>query len=201
MRLILVRHPAPQIAAGLCYGRSDIDVAPATLTAALATLAAALPPDLGSSTPVYTSPLRRCTALALPLAAQLGMPAPRIDARLTEIDFGDWELRPWDSIARAHIDAWAVDLLHYAPGGGETVLQAGVRVAGFLREALDESRRRQRADAIVVCHAGTMRLLAAMQPVWGRGADLAGPVLAAAALRAAATPQRIDYAGTLTLRF
>lgn len=180
MKLILVRHPPPLAASGVCYGRSDLDVAPPQLAATLAMLSA-LPRGL----PVYSSPLRRCANLAAPLALALGSPAPRIDKRLAEIDFGRWEMQRWADIDRGEIDAWAADLVHYRPGDGESVKQAAERVAGFLADM-------PRGDAIVVCHAGTMRLLAAFQ---------AGLSLAETALRAAQTPHAIPYGATLTLQF
>jgi alpha-ribazole phosphatase len=195
MRLTLVRHPAPLVAAGLCYGISDVPADPAALSAALATLAHALPHSAGMR--IYSSPLRRCTALSTALAAQLEMPPPRLDSRLVEMDFGAWELRPWDRIARAEIDAWAADLAHYAPGGGETVLQVATRVALFL----DALRRARVADAIVVCHAGTIRLLAAIERAGLQGTPPGEAALAAIALQASATPHRIDYGGVLTMRF
>lgn len=185
MRLTLVRHPAPAIAPGLCYGSSDVAVTPQSCDGALAALAGALPRDASA---IYSSPLQRCGALAIPLAAQLGLSPPRRDARLAEMDFGAWELRRWDDIPLTEIDAWAADLVHYPPGGGETVLQVARRVAAFL-EAL---RRQRTASAIVVCHAGTMRLLAALRD---------HESVEAAALQAAATPHRIDYGGVLTLQF
>src|SRR5206468_1510414 len=99
------------------------------------------------------SPLRRCADLAalLPCASR------HVDVRLAEIDFGRWEMRPWDDIPRAEIDAWATDVAAYRPGGGESVLQMAARVGAFY----DELLRKPYTGAIVVCHAGTMRLLAA----------------------------------------
>jgi alpha-ribazole phosphatase len=194
MRLILIRHPAPQVAAGVCYGASDVAVAPASVDAALASLLSALPADLAPHAPVYSSPLRRCTALAAPLAATRGQPL-LLDARLAEMDFGAWELRPWDDIERAGIDAWTASLLDYAPGGGETVLQVAGRVAAFLH-ALPRGD-----DAIVVCHAGTIRLLTAFHAAMRSGDQLDVATMTAAALRAASTPHRIDYGGVLVLHF
>lgn len=177
MRLILVRHPQPLVASGLCYGSTDLAVAPEEMTNAVTALSASLPTGL----PLFSSPLRRC--------AQLARRLPGIsldfDARLAEIDFGAWEMRAWDAIARDEIDAWAADLVHYHPGGGESVLQMATRIAAFYAEL----RLRHRA-AIVVCHAGTMRLLAACH---------AGLVPAEMALQAAATPHRIGYGATLIL--
>ncbi|WP_426197619.1 histidine phosphatase family protein [Massilia sp. DWR3-1-1] len=195
MRLIAVRHPAPAVAAGLCYGSSDIPVDPAALRAALANLAQSLPH--GAHIHMVSSPLQRCTALSMALAAQWGLPPPLLEPRLAEMDFGAWELRPWDAIARAEIDAWTADLVHYAPGGGETVLQVARRVADFV----DALRRAQVSDAVVVCHAGTIRLLAAIERAGLHGAPPGEGALAAIALQAAATPHRIDYGGIVTMRF
>lgn len=178
MQLLLVRHPCPEVAPGLCYGSTDVAVAQAQLEEIHAALRAqGLPGDL----PVYASPLRRCAELARRLS-----PAPVFDARLAEMDFGSWEMRPWDDIERAEVDAWAADLLGYRPGGGENVLQVARRVAAF-RAALRQSGQ---AQALVVCHAGTMRLLSALH---------GGEPVETAALRAARTPHHIGYGELLLL--
>ena len=181
MRLTLVRHPKPDIAPGLCYGRTDLAVTPGQLAQTLAALHPALPADAI----LYGSPLQRCRTLALALAELRGGTAPIIDARLVEMDFGAWEMRPWETIARAEIDAWAADLAGYRPGGGETVLEMAARVAAFLADV-----QRQQRNAIVISHAGTMRLLAACQ---------AGLPLRETALRAAQHAHTIPYGGTLVL--
>ena len=81
----------------------------------------------------------------------------RFDARLAELDFGQWEMRPWDAIVRAEIDAWAADVAVYRPGGGESVIDMAQRICGFYDELLRENL----PTAAVVCHAGAIRLLAA----------------------------------------
>jgi alpha-ribazole phosphatase len=180
MRLLLVRHPRPDVAPGLCYGSTDVAALPAdTQRIHAALLEAGLPGAL----PVYASPLRRCADLARLLAGS----EVRFDRRLAEMDFGTWELRSWDAIARADVDAWNADLPHYRPGGGESVLQVARRVAAF-RAALHAEGH---AEALVICHAGTMRLLAAMQD---------GVPPEQAALRAASTPHHIAYGEILVLK-
>jgi alpha-ribazole phosphatase len=181
MRLILVRHPQPLVAAGVCYGRTDLDVADDQMAQALEALSATLPHGLT----LYSSPLRRCASLAAQLAPQLQSPAANIDARIVEIDFGTWEMQPWDDIPRADIDAWARDLVHFRPGGGESVLQMAERIATFHADI-----RRQQRDAIIICHAGAMRLLAACH---------AGLPPAEMALQAAQRPHQIGYGATLVL--
>ena len=179
MRLILVRHPQPLVAAGVCYGSTDLEVAPGELARTLAALAPRLPAGL----PVYSSPLRRCAGLAAGLSA-----TPIFDARLVEMHFGGWEMRAWDDIARADVDAWAADLANYQPGGGESVLRMATRI-----EAFHADLQRQLGgdgEAIVICHAGAMRLLSACH------AGLPPPEMA---LQAARAPHHIAYGGILIL--
>jgi alpha-ribazole phosphatase len=176
MQLVLVRHPRPDIEPGICYGSSDVASSAAATASVLAALRAK---DLPGTLPVYASPLMRCADLA----RQLDVPVA-FDTRLAEMDFGAWEMRAWDAIPRAEVDAWAADLLHYRPGGGESVLEVAHRVAAF-RDELGQH------DALLICHAGTMRLLAALH---------AGGSLEQAALRAAASPHRIGYGEVLVLK-
>ena len=37
------------------------------------------------------------------------------------MDFGRWEGLPWSAVPRAELDAWAADLMHARPHGGESV--------------------------------------------------------------------------------
>ena len=144
-RLTLIRHPRPAVAPGVCYGRSDLPLA-----GDAAACAATLRPQLPAGGRVFTSPLRRCRELALALRDD-----PVIDARLIEMDFGDWELRRWDELPRAQLDAWASAPLDFAPPGGEPVSAVLGRVRSFLAEY-------RNAGAIaIVTHAGVMKLFAA----------------------------------------
>lgn len=143
MILHLIRHPEPLIEPGICYGRLDISAKnPAT---AAERLRAELPPDL----PVWSSPLRRCRELA-----ELLHPTPVFDLRLAEMDFGLWEGRPWDSIPRSELDAWAADIAGYAPPGGESPREVQLRALEFVGGLTVP-------EAVLVTHAGVIRLLLA----------------------------------------
>jgi alpha-ribazole phosphatase len=130
MDLVLIRHPAPAIEAGICYGRSDVPLAgdarasSDSLFARLASLGVPPPQAL------WTSPLRRCSSVAAWLARRCRCVATA-DARLQEMDFGAWERMRWDAIDRAAIDAWAADFAHARLHGGESVAQFAARVAGW----------------------------------------------------------------------
>jgi len=179
MKLVLVRHPLPDVAPGLCYGASDVPVRADDLAHVHAALAAqGLPGDL----PVLASPLQRCARLAERLAPG----HVTYDARLAEMDFGAWELRAWSGIPRADVDAWTADLLHYRPGGAENVLDVARRVHAFIADL----RARALPGVLVVCHAGIIRLLTALHD---------GDPLEHAALLAARTPHRIGYGEVVML--
>lgn len=178
MRLTLIRHPQPQVAAGICYGSTDLPVAQMQIDQVIAALADQLP----ARARLYSSPLRRCAELA----QQLSSAPPVFDDRLAEMHFGAWEMQRWDDIPRAEIDAWAEAPAHYRPGGGESVLQMATRVAAFH----DTLRANAPSDAIIICHAGTIRLLMARH---------AGLPPADMALRAASTPHNIAYGERIVL--
>lgn len=162
MLLALVRHPAPDIAAGVCYGSSDVPLALGALQRCLPQVQAALLEKIPENSAIWASPLQRAAQFAQALALSRKQAAPQFDARLAEMHFGGWEMRPWDQIERAEIDAWAANVLEYAPGGGETVLQMTQRVLGFIQQLSKD--KTAGVAAIVVCHAGAMRIVRAYQP-------------------------------------
>ena len=178
MQLYLMRHPQPAVAPGLCYGSTDLPAVESGIGTALDTLSR----HGLHGVPAYSSPLQRCAALARRLSC-----APVFDPRLAEMDFGAWEMRSWDDIPRAEVDAWTADLLHYRPGGGESVMDVATRVAAFH----DEIRMAGIEQALVICHAGAMRLLASLH---------LGGGIEEAALRAAQAPHRIAYGELLVLK-
>lgn len=142
MQVFLIRHPRPQVAAGVCYGQLDLPALDVEQTAA--SLRAQLPADL----PLISSPLQRCRVLAEALH-----PAPRFVAGLMEMNFGAWEGKRWDEIGNEALDAWAADLLHHAPPGGESVAMLQARSVASLNALAAEGL----PACIVVTHAGVMR--------------------------------------------
>lgn len=128
MALILIRHTRPLVAAGVCYGVSDLDCAE-SFEAEAADILARLPPVER----ILSSPLRRCLRLAERLAEGRGVP-PTVDPRLREMDFGAWEGQAWSALARPEIDAWAADFHHARPHGGESVAMLAARVEAALAE-------------------------------------------------------------------
>ncbi|MDR2507130.1 MAG: alpha-ribazole phosphatase family protein, partial [Candidatus Accumulibacter sp.] len=141
MRVFLIRHPKPLIAPGTCYGRLDIDCENPQV------VAEKLKPALPDNALVFSSPSLRARRLA-----ELLSPEIHIDTRLSEIDFGEWEGKKWNSIDRKSLDAWADDIFHFTPPGGESVARMRERVIAFAKSLRSES-------AALVTHAGVLRTL------------------------------------------
>lgn len=182
MRLYLVRHPRPLISSGVCYGRTDLAVAPDEEARLASTLAAQLPAGVR----LISSPLQRCAGLATRLGYAVGTVAS-FDARLAEMNFGQWERRAWNDIPRAEIDAWAADVVAYRPGGGESLVEMAERVSAFHADV-----RSSQHDCIIICHAGTIRLLLACERALS---------LAEMARYAAQTRHSIAFGEVITLNY
>lgn len=146
MAVTLLRHTAPAIEPGICYGISDIDVAKS-----FAQDARAVVETLPGFRRIITSPLQRCRRLAEHIAGELRVPLS-VDLRFQEMDFGTWEGRAWAEIPRAEIDAWAADFMHARPHGGESVAMLRARTLEALAELKNTGDQH-----LIVTHAGVIR--------------------------------------------
>jgi len=145
VELYLIRHPRPDVAPGICYGQTDLGLAESA-----GTVAARLRPLLPADFALFASPLARARLLAEALGQ------PRLDPRLREIHFGDWEGRSFADIGQSALDAWAAAPLDFAPPGGESPRQMAARAHAFLAEL----RATPPAAAVIVAHGGPLRALA-----------------------------------------
>lgn len=123
----LVRHTAPDVPPGTCYGRTDVPLKPSFPEEAAAVRARL---HNESFDEVWCSPLSRCRRLA----EACGYAAPRLDDRLLEIDFGAWEGERFEAIEDPQLQKWYDDYLHVRPTGGESFAEQCSRVAAFLKE-------------------------------------------------------------------
>jgi alpha-ribazole phosphatase len=159
MKLTLVRHTSLDIAPSICYGQSDVAVS-ANFENERMTLQKKLAAFEFDA--IYASPLKRCHQLAQALCADelFGHESENIklDARLKELHFGDWEMSPWDAIPREKFDVWADDYANLAPPNGETFSELHARAKSFVE---DVSSHSQGKHILVVTHGGFIRALIA----------------------------------------
>lgn len=149
--LWVVRHAAPCIAPGTCYGLLDVPADPEATQMAAQRLATSLSHPLL----LQHSPLQRCEHLALSLCALQANLSSNADGRLREMDFGQWEGRLWADIARHELDAWTQDFTRYRPGQGEDLASMLTRVSAALGEAQQHLQRG--AHVVWITHAGVAR--------------------------------------------
>jgi alpha-ribazole phosphatase len=159
MRLLLIRHPKPDVVEGTCYGRTDVEPRADHLEELVARLRDRW---LGGAHPrptaVFSSPLTRCARVARALAAD-AWPRPQFDERIAEMNFGHWEGRPWSELPRDEIEAWRADIERWVPPGGESVRQMADRALSFARERLPEPGTDPDALVVLVTHAGIIQAL------------------------------------------
>jgi alpha-ribazole phosphatase len=154
--IIFVRHGQTDVnREGRLQGRLD---APLTeLGREQARLVAA---GLASSgaTAVVTSPLVRAAETAREIAATLGVEV-EADARLIEVDYGEWDGRKFSEVAPEEWGRWRDDVA-FVPPGGESLLDVATRVADFCSTRL-------RADRTIVAVSHVSPIKAAV--VWALG--------------------------------
>lgn len=156
MRLLLVRHPKPDVVAGLCYGHMDVP-----LLSGWEREAQAIQTWLDTRFPErqfhsYHSPLQRTQQLALEL-----MPNSEAVEALKEIHFGDWEGLTWSSIPPLDIELWANDLANANPYHGESLNELNNRVMNWF-----ETIKQKQDDALLVTHSGVIKVLVSSLCQW-----------------------------------
>ena len=153
MDVYLVRHTTPNVKSGICYGQADVGLANSfddemkLLNTKLEHLEDPL---------VFSSPLQRCLNLAQKTVEHFNFKSLKTDERLLELNFGDWELKPWVDIPQGCLDEWSDQHLKEAPPKGESYLQLHQRAAEFLK---DLGECQQSKQALVFTHAGVIRAL------------------------------------------
>lgn len=115
---------------------------------------------------VYSSPLTRARETA---SIAFGASSIKLDERLKEIHFGDFEGRTRvENEQHAAWSQWAEDPYHRAPPGGESYADLRSRVVPWL-----ESVHAAEGHVVAVAHSGTIQmilaeLLGVTHPQWDR---------------------------------
>lgn len=146
MEIVLIRHTSVDVPPGVCYGQSDVPLRPTFPTEAASVLERLKP--YRPFDHVFTSPLSRCVRLA----GYCGYLDAERDDRLKEIDFGEWEMQPFDHIDDPRLQEWYADYLHVAATGGESFAMQYRRVSHFLGELRTRPYRR----VAIFAHGGVL---------------------------------------------
>jgi alpha-ribazole phosphatase len=154
VQLYLIRHTTVDLPHGTCYGYSDV-----FLNHNWESEAEKIIHELShlKISVVYSSPLARCKLLAQKISRNV-----ILDDRLKELNFGSWELKPWNDIAGPMADKWMNDFVNVCCPEGESYVDLSIRTGNFLRD-LAKSKKKVVA---IVSHAGAIRaILAQLQNI------------------------------------
>lgn len=153
MTLYIWRHPKPMATEGICIGQTDVAVDKRKLKR-LANRIERFTRLQQLPKVIWVSPLQRSLKVGQ-ILAQRGFQC-RVSPELAEIDFGDWDGRPWAQIAKQEIDDWCDDFAHFAPDNGESLQQLFDRAEGWLNKVLAEPAliEQDSIPILAVGHAG-----------------------------------------------
>lgn len=142
--LILVRHGRTEAnARGLLLGRED----PALDEVGVAQ-AAAVADEIGPVDRVVSSPLQRTRATAAFFDSDVD-----VDPRWIEMSYGEWERRPVRDVPADTWLQWTTDP-DFAPPGGESIAELGVRVRAACEDLVAEAADH---DVVVVSHVSPIK--------------------------------------------
>ena len=166
----VVRHP-PVVPEGICYGQWDVPIRmdPASAADAIQTALQQRSPQARFGQ-VWCSPWTRTRAVADQLAVRWNT-VVRVDPRLSELRFGEWEGRAFAEIERTDRERfmqWMHEWRTVAPPGGETLQDLVSRVRSWCAERSSLAGPNPK-DVCVITHAGTIRALRVLL----RGTDFA----------------------------
>ena len=149
MEVYLVRHTETVCEKGICYGQSDV-----AIRAPYDVVFEAILRQLPQEATLYSSPLQRCVVLAKHIQENIQVDSIIKDSRLMEMNFGDWELKSWDTIPREVLDPWMEDFVTENVPNGESFVDLDTRVREFLDNDISKGHTK---PIIIVAHSGVIR--------------------------------------------
>lgn len=148
MKLTFVRHTSVDVPKGICYGITDVPLAE-TFQSESDSIRKKLEGEPFDA--IYSSPLSRCVKLAIEIFPNDDF---RVDHRLTELDFGDWEMTEWNVIFEsAEGKSWFADYVNVRCPQGESCANLIERTDFFLSELKLNSY----SNVLVFTHSGILR--------------------------------------------
>ena len=149
MEIYLLRHTSVEIASGVCYGQSDVDVKNSFIEEA-SIVKSQIQGIVFDR--VFASPLTRARKLAL----FCGFPDAVIDSRLTEFNFGDWELDSYERLYSedSYFRSWIKDYVHLRCPNGDNLMDQVSRVRSFLTSVSQEGYKK----VCAFCHGGVLAI-------------------------------------------
>jgi alpha-ribazole phosphatase len=138
----------------ICYGQTDVPLADSfeTESASVRSRLSGIQFDN-----VFCSPLSRCVKLGTLLNHPL-----QLDDRLKELNFGEWEGKPWNTIFKLETGKkWFADYLNEACPNGESYRDMLRRVENFINDLPQTN-----GNILIITHAGVIRAFRVLLKKW-----------------------------------
>ncbi|HET8829961.1 MAG TPA: alpha-ribazole phosphatase family protein [Pelobium sp.] len=145
--IYLIRHPEVYNPNKLCYGQSEMPLEE-NFTVQFDWVKERL--QLDENTTYHSSPLRRCTKLASHLSNDNHV----TDQRISDFNFGTWEMKEWNEIPAKELNLWNADFVNHKVKKGECFLDLYERAIDFYEEIV---ARNHSENTVIITHAGIIR--------------------------------------------
>ena len=147
MKFFFLRHTSLDVSQDVFYGQTDLDVS-SSFETELKKIKLKLQDEniLLDKLKVFSSPLKRCVKLANSLTNKI-----ILDERIMELNLGDWEMKPKQSIESKLIKEWEDNMMTFKIPNGETNQDFLNRLKKFLDQILIMNE-----DVFIVAHAGSI---------------------------------------------
>ncbi|HOL80733.1 MAG TPA: alpha-ribazole phosphatase [Ignavibacteriales bacterium] len=148
--IYLIRHTAPKVEKGICYGQTDLDLA-SSFEDEKNRIISLIPNNFDI---VFSSPLKRCYQLAKSFKTVAFVTLNE----LLEINFGDWELKTYTELTNNEFNDWCTDFINKIPPNGESYKEMFERVKAGWEIILNSKYQ----NIAIVTHSGVIRIIFAL---------------------------------------
>ncbi|WP_017258275.1 histidine phosphatase family protein [Pedobacter arcticus] len=145
--IYLIRHTETYNPNKLCFGQSEMPLEE-NFTVQFDWIRERL--QLNNNTIYYSSNLRRCAKLA----SYLSDDKFTVDQRVSDLNYGVWEMMEWAKIPTKELTAWNGDFVNYRIKKGESFLDLHERAIDFYEETVSNN---ESENIVLVTHAGVIR--------------------------------------------
>ena len=147
MKIFFLRHTSLDVKPDIFYGQTDLDVS-SSFEEEVKVIKKKITEIINEKNKIkiYSSPLKRCFKLAKKISDNVNL-----DPRIMELNLGDWEMKPKQSIPKKLVEAWEKDIMNFTIPNGESNNDFLMR----LKEFTDEVCKNEE-DILIVAHAGSI---------------------------------------------
>ena len=147
MNIFFLRHTSLDVEPDVFYGQTDLDVSN-TFEEEVKIIKKKINKLITKDykVKVYSSPLQRCRKLSQKISDNV-----ILDPRIMELNLGDWEMKPKQSIPKELVENWEKDMINFTIPNGES----NKKFLQRLKEFTDEICKTEE-DVLIVAHAGSI---------------------------------------------